>query len=114
MAQSENLKSSRQQSVKAFLSIRECMIQQHHSGSSSSRTSGEDDQLNVSGREVMTDKRGSAQLITTSNICDNVEYPTLPREVVESFGDFRYNASELGPVLSDQSFEVSLTLEIIE
>ena len=111
MAQSEDLKSKRQQSVKDFLSIRECMIQPHIGYSSSS---GEHEKPIVSGVEATTDERGSVQLITTSSICDKVEYPTLPREIVESFNEFRYNASELGPVLSDQSSEVSLTLEIIE
>jgi hypothetical protein len=96
IAQSDDLKSQRQQSVKDFLSIHECMIQ--HIGSSSS--GGEDDEPSSGSSVVEAKTDGSVQLITR---CDKVEYPTLPREVVESFDDFRYNASELGPILSAQS-----------
>jgi hypothetical protein len=98
IAQSDDLKSQRQQSVKDFFSIRECMIQ--HIGSSSS--GAEDDKPSISGSSRLVEAKtdGSVQLITR---CDKVEYPTLPREVVESFDDFRYNASELGPILSAQS-----------
>jgi hypothetical protein len=99
IAQSDDLKSRRQQSVKDFLSIRECMIQ--HFGSSSR---GEDD---IPTSVSKTDRQ-SAQSITT-NRCDKVvEYPTLP-EVVESFDEFRYDSSELGPILSVPSSEVSHT-----
>jgi hypothetical protein len=105
MAQSDDLKSQRQQSVKNFLSIREGMIQRIGSNGSSS---GEDDKpgAGVSGLEAKTDGP-SVQLITTANRCDKVECPTLPMGVVESFDEFRYDASELGSIRSAQSSEAS-------